>query len=409
MLTDLAVKKAKPRPKQYKLSDGDGLYLLVTTKGHRYWRFDFRYADKRKTLALGVYPTVSLADARAKRDRAKDLLSEGKDPSQQRRIEKLTAGVSSGSTFKEIAEEWYAKLEREGRAKATMRKKRWFLETTYPMIGDRPICEITIPEILAVLRDVEGRGLYESAQRLRATCSQVFRYAIATGRAERDITSDLKGALTTPKVKHRPAILDPKGVGELLRAIDGFQGQRTIKMALKLAPHVFVRPGELRHAEWDEFDFEANIWTIPDHKTKMRRPHKVPLSRQVITILKDLHLITGRGRYLFPSVRTVRRPISDNALNAGLRRLGYSGDEMTAHGFRATASSLLNEMGKWHPDAIERQLGHTDSNAIRRAYARGEYWDERVEMMQAWSDYLDQLRGGGKVIVGDFGNKNRPA
>jgi len=401
-LTALAVNGAKEKEKPYKLSDSGGLYLLVNPNGSRYWRLNYRFLGKGKTLALGTFPSVSLAEARSKRDKAKKLLVEGIDPSEKRRVDKLTSHIATENTFKAIAEELVGKLEREGRAEATLTKIRWLLDFAYPSIGQRPITEITAPELLAVLRTLEVRKRYESARRLRSTCGQVFRYAIATGRAERDISVDLKGALTTPQVNHRAAILDPKGVGELLRALDTYEGQPTTQAALCLAPYVFVRPGELRQAEWAEFDLEKSEWTIPAHKTKMRRPHRVPLSKQVVAIIEGIRPITGRGKYLFPSLRGVKRPLSENSVNAALRRLGYAKDEMTGHGFRAMATTLLNEMGKWNADAIERQMGHVEGDDVRRAYLRGEFWDERVKMMQAWADYLDQLREGGKVIVGAF-------
>ena len=402
-LTAIAVKNAKAREKPYKMFDGGSLYLYVNPKGGKYWRWNYRFAGKNRTFSIGVYPEVSLADARERRDEAKRLVKDGRDPVVERRVQKLTAGVGNGTTFKAIAEEWLERIESEGRAEKTLSKIRWLLSFAYPIIGRRPINEITAPELLAALRTLELRERYESARRLRSTCGQVFRYAIATGRTERDLSVDLRGALIAPKVKHHAAIIDPKGVGELLRAIESFSGQPTTGAALRLAPHVFVRPGELRHAQWDEIDFESAIWTIPAHKTKMRRPHKVPLSRQARTIIEELYPITRRSPYLFPSLRSFKRPMSDAAINAALRRLGYGGDEMTAHGFRAMASTLLNEMSRWNRDAIERQLGHVEADDVRRAYARGEYWDERVKMMQAWSDYLDQLREGGKVIVGKFG------
>jgi integrase len=291
-----------------------------------------------------------------------------------------------------IAEEWLAKQDREGRAAATIKKNRWLLEFAYPIIGDRPIRDISAPEILIVLRKVESRGTYETARRLRSTCGIVFRYAVATARAETDPTFALQGALTTPKVTHRAAIIDPSGAGALLRAIDGFDGQPATRAALKLAPHVFVRPGELRTAEWHEFDLEQALWTIPAAKTKMRRVQKVPLSRQSLQILENIRELTGNGPLVFPGVGNRRRPLSENTLNAALRRLGYDKSEMTTHGFRAMAASLLNEMGTWNPDAIERQLGHVEANDVRRAYARAEFWDERIQMMQHWSDYLDELR-----------------
>jgi len=273
------------------------------------------------------------------------------------------------------------------------------LEFAYDVIGDRPIAKITAPELLAILRKIEARGTYETARRLRSTCGMVLRYAIATGRAERDPSIDLRGALTAPQVKHRATIVEPTAIGALLRAIDGFDGQPTTRAALRLAPLVFVRPGELRYAEWKEFDFDTAIWSISAEKMKMRRPHRVPLSRQAIAILKGLNEVTGELRWLFPSISSVMRPISENTVNAALRRMGYAKDEMCGHGFRSMAATRLNEMGRWNPDAIERQLAHLEGNAVRRAYTHGaEFWSERVAMMLAWGDYLDELREAGKVI-----------
>jgi integrase len=370
--------------------------MLVQTTGSKLWRLAYRFAGKQKSLALGIYPTVSLADARAERDEAKKLLARGIDPSAQRKANKQ---LGKDSSFRAVAEELIAKLEREGRAQVTLEKKRWLLDFAYPAFGDRPIAEITAPDLLALLREIEGRGRYETAKRLRSTCGMVFRYAIATGRAERDPSADLRGALTTHQVVHRPAIVDPVGIGALLRAIDGFDGQPTTQAALRLAAYVFVRPGELRLAEWEEFDLDTAEWKIPAKKMKMRRPHRVPLARQSLAILRDLQRITGNGRWLFPSVRTFVRAMSENTLNAALRRLGYSRDEMCIHGFRSAASTLLNEMGRWNPDAIERQLAHQEANAVRRAYTHNaEYWSERVAMMQAWADFLDKLREGGKMV-----------
>jgi integrase len=281
----------------------------------------------------------------------------------------------------------------------TLAKKRWLLDFAYPAIGERPIAQITALEVLAVLRKVEARGRYETARRLRSTCGMVFRYAIATGRAERDPSVDLRGALTTPKVIHRAAIVDPAGIGALLRAIEDYDGLPLTKAALKLAPLVFVRPGELRKAEWAEFDLEHAEWRIPATKMKMRRLHRVPLSKQALAIVRDLQALSRGGRWLFPSVPSISRPMSENTLNAALRRLGYSKAQMTAHGFKGMASTRLNEMGCWNPDAIERQLAHQESDDVRRAYMHAaEYWPERVRMMQAWADYLDELRDAGKVI-----------
>jgi integrase len=397
MLTDARARSAKPQTRPIKLTDAGGLHLLIQPHGSKLWRMAYRFDGKQKTLALGIYPTVGLQEARERRDAAKRLLAKGIDPSAQRRLDKQAA--ATGNTFKAVAEEVLEKLQREDRAPRTLRKVRWLLDFAYPSIGERRVAEITAPELLSVLRKVEGRGRYETARRLRSTCGMVFRYAIATGRAERDPSADLRGALTSPKTSHRSAIIDPTAIGALLRAIDGFDGQTTTRAALRLAPLVFVRPGELRHAEWAEIDFAAAEWRIPPAKMKMRRVHRVPLSRQALAIIRELQAISGGGRWLFPSVRTVARPISENTLNAALRRLGYGPEEMTTHGFRTMASTRLNETGRWHPDAIERQLAHQEADDVRRAYIHAaEYWSERVKMMQAWADYLDELREGGKVL-----------
>jgi len=397
MLTDTRVRKAKPSLRAFKLSDARGLHLLIQPHGSKLWRLAYRFAGKQKTLAIGVYPTVGLQEARERRDVAKRLLANGIDPSVQRRLDKKAP--ATGNTFRAVAEELVAKLEKEGRADATLNKRRWLLEFAYPSLGDRPIGEIKAPELLSVLRPIEARGRYETARRLRSTCGTVFRYAIATGRAESDPSADLRGALISPKVNHRAAIVDPASIGALLRAIEGYEGHLVTKAALRLAPLVFVRPGELRHAEWSEFDLDATEWRISAAKMKMRRPHRVPLSRQALTILRDLQEITGGGCWLFPSLRSERRPMSENTLNAALRRLGYGPDEMTAHGFRSMASTRLNEMGHWNPDAIERQLAHQEANDVRRAYTHAaEFWTDRVKMMQAWADYLDALRERGKSV-----------
>jgi integrase len=391
-LKDITVRNVKSTAKPQKLSDGGGLHLLVQPNGSKLWRLAYRFEGKQKTLALGIYPSVSLGDARMGRDEAKKLLARSVDPSAQRK----RSGM--GTSFKVVAEELIAKVEREGRAQVTLSKKRWLLAFAYPAFGDRPVGEVTAHDLLALLREIEGRGLFETAKRLRSTCGMVFRYAIATQRAERDPSADLRGALTTHQVVHRAAIVDPAKIGPLLRAIDGFDGQTVTRLALRLAPHIFVRPGELRQAEWDEFDLDGAVWSITPAKMKMRRAHRVPLSRQSIEIVLELKKITGEGRWLFPSVKTCMQSISENTLNAALRRLGYSSAEMSAHGFRSMAATRLNEMGHWNPDAIERQLAHQEANAVRRAYTHGaEFWSERVQMMQAWSDYLDELRKGQSV------------
>lgn len=393
-LTDTAIRKTKPAVRLIKLSDGGGLQLHVHPNGSKYWKLAYRYDGKQKKLAFGVYPEVSLAEARRRREAARALLRDGKDPMVEKRAEKLARAIAAGNTFAAVADELLAKMTREGRAETTLKKTKWLFDFARPLIGDRPIGEISAAEVLAVLRKVEVRGRLETARRLRSTIGSVFRYAIATARADNDPTFALRGALTTPKVKPRAAVTDPKAVGALLRSVWDYDGQPATKAALQLMTYLFPRPGELRLAEWPEFDFEAAVWSIPTSRMKMRRPHKVPLPSQALAILTQLREITGNDRLVFPSVRSKLRPISDNTLNAALRRLGYSQDEATAHGFRATASSLLNESGLWHADAIERQLAHEDGNAVRRAYARAEFWDERVRMMQWWADKLDALRGG---------------
>jgi integrase len=402
-LSVVAIKAAKGRAKPYKLTDSNGLYLLVAPSGARYWRMNYRHLGKQKTLAFGVWPDTGLADAREQRDAARKVLARGEDPGEKIKLERIAASVAASNSFKAVADEWLIKVEKEGRSAATMKKLRWLLDFINSSIGRRPIASISAQELLIMLRKMEGKGRYETAKRLRSTCSQIFRYAIATARAERDVAADLRGALIAPQSVHRAAITNADAAGGLLRAIEVFEGHPNTKAALRLLPHVFVRPGELRHAEWTDFDFEKALWTVPPHKTKMRRAHIIPLSTQSLAILKSVEHDAEYSRYLFPSLRSVDRPMSENTINAALRRMGYAQDEMTGHGFRAMAATLLNEMGLWHPDAIERQLAHCDNNAVRRAYARGEYWDERVRMMQQWSDHLDFLRDGAKVLKGKFG------
>ncbi|WP_192180296.1 tyrosine-type recombinase/integrase [Mesorhizobium amorphae] len=387
-LSDVKCRNTRPAPKLQKLSDGGGLQLWVQPSGTRLWRLAYRFDGKQKLLSLGSYPVISLADARQARDEAKRLLKAGADPARERKLHKAN---SQKDTFRSIADEYVDKLKKEGRADRTINKVKWLLDFAYPTIGDKCIWEIDTAAVLTALRRVEVRGRYESARRLRSTIGSVFRYAIATARAEADPTIALRGALISPTVTPRAAITDPRALGGLLRAIDAFDGQPTTRAALKLMALLFPRPGELRAAEWDEFDFESSVWIIPEARMKMRRPHRVPLSRQAVSVLTSLREISGGGSLLFPSVRSGSRPISDNTLNAALRRMGYGKEEATAHGFRATASTLLNECGKWHPDAIERQLAHIENNDVRRAYARAAHWEERVKMMQWWADYLGEL------------------
>lgn len=401
-LTDVAARNAKPREKPYKLAAGRGLYLEVFPTGARYWRFKYRHGGKEKRLALGVYPEVNLKRAVERREEAKATLAKGNDPAAMRKVERLAQRRSGIDTFEAIAREW---LDREvgkgGKSLAdiTIAKNRWLIETfAIPLIGSRPIRDITSPELLMVLRRVESTGKLETATRLRVKLSQVWRHAIHHGQAERDPAADLRGALKTPTVKHRAAITNPKRIGQLLRAIDGYEGQAITAAALKLAPLVFVRPGELRGARWDEFDIDAAEWRIPAERMKMREQHFVPLATQAVAILKELRPLTGRSEYVFPSVRTWRRPMSDNTVNAALRRLGYTKDEVTGHGFRSMASTRLNELG-WSPDVIERQLAHAERSKVRAAYNRASYMDDRRKMMQSWADYLDGLRKGGDVVA----------
>lgn len=391
-LNDVAIRAAKPGPKPIKLSDERGLFLLVQPSGGRLWRLKYRIAGKEKKLSLGRYPEVALREARERCAQARKLIAAGIDPSEKRRTERLEATLKAATTFKAVADEYIAKSEAEGRAAVTVGKARWLLSLLEPALGARPIDEIGPAELLAALKRIETKGHLETARRMRSFASRVFRYAVATARASADPASALRGALVAPKATHHAAILDAKRVGALLRAIDGYEGQPMTRLALQLAPHVFVRPGELRQAEWSEIDLEAAVWKIDGSKMKMRQPHLVPLSRQAIEILGAAKALTGRHRYVFASLYPGTRAMSENTINAALRRLGYAGDEMTAHGFRATASTLLNESGKWNPDAIERALAHKSGDAVRGIYHRGAHWAERVEMAQWWSDYLDGLR-----------------
>lgn len=407
-LTDIKVKCAKAGPKPHKLTDERGLYLLVKLVGSttaRYWRFDYRFSGVRKTAAFGIYPDVTLRDARERRDEARRLLASGIDPSHAKQALKQAARHAATNSFEVVAREWFAKHKprwSEGHAARTLKLLE---KDLFPWLGQAPVASITAPSVLGALRRIEQRQLLETAHRAKQTAGQVFRYAVATGRAERDPTSDLRGALATPVGRHHPSITEPRAVGALLRAIDGYQGQAVTKVALRLAPLVFVRPGELRRAEWSEFNAEKlftdggseHEWRIPAAKMKMRTPHIVPLSTQAVAILRELHALTGKGRYLFPSVRSRARPMSENTLNAALRRLGYTKDEMVAHAFRSLASTLLHERG-WDHHLIERQLAHAERNTVAAAYNFAEHIPERRKMLQAWGDYLDELKAGAPVV-----------
>ena len=397
-LSDATIRAAKPGQTQFKLYDEGGLLLIVRPTGGKLWRLKYRHVGKEQQLTIGRYPDVGLKEARDKRDEARKIIAAGGNPAFEKKRAAVAASVSAANTFSAIAEELIAKREREGLKDVTNGKARWLLSLLAREIGARPIAEIEAYEVLDVLKKVEASGRLETAKRLLAFASRVFRYAVATTRAKRNIAADLQGALTAPKVKHHAAIIDPKGVGALLRAVEGFDGQPVTMWALRLAPHVFVRPGELRQAEWSEIDLDGAVWRIPGRRMKMKKEHVVPLSTQAVAILTEARGLTGGGRFVFPGQRTPKRPMSENTLNAALRRLGYGADEMTSHGFRSTASTLLNESGKWSVDAIERALAHGDTDNVRGAYHRGAHWHERVKMAQWWSDHLDALRDGGKVL-----------
>lgn len=401
MLTTVQIRALKPEARPYKVPDSEGLFLLVQPTGALLWRFRYKVFGVERKLSLGTFPEVSLQQARRLRDNARADVEEGGDPAAEKRQKRLEAELAAKTTFELVATEYIEKMEREGRSPATIKKARWFLELLGG-IAKRPIASITPHELLDVLKRVERRGHHETAVRLRAFAGRIFRYGFATLRTEKNPADILRGALTVPQVKHHAAIVEPKKVGELLRAIEDYKGRPETLYALRLAPHVFLRPGELRQTKWSEIDFAEKVWRVPAERMKMKQPHAVPLSRQVLFILQDLRSLARSSEFLFPALHTTLRPISENTMNVALRRLGFEHDEMTSHGFRALASTLLNESGLWHPDAIERALAHGEKDRVRAAYHRGAHWDERVRMAQWWSDYLDQLRVGGKVIKAKF-------
>jgi integrase len=395
MLTDIKLKSLKPKDKLYAVTDEKGLSIEVPPKGSKRWRFKYRFGGKQKRLSLGIYPEVSLSEAREKRDACRKQVAGGIDPSDLRKAEKLE--LAGHDSFEFVTREWHSKFKHNWSYDHAKRTIERFEKNVFPWLGRLNINDIKPPELLAVLRRIEDRGALDTAHRVHQQCGQVFRYGIATGKAERDTAADLKGALAPVRTKHHASITEPVKIGELMRAINGYSGYFITACALKLAPLVFVRPGELRNAEWSEFDLDAAEWRIPAEKMKMRTLHIVPLSKQAIAILNDLNALTGRDKFLFPSNRTKERPMSDNTINGALRRLGYTKDEMTGHGFRSMASTLLNEQG-WNRDAIERQLAHSERDGVRAAYNYAEYLPERKKMMQAWADYLDGLAAGADVI-----------
>jgi integrase len=394
-LTDTKLRNAKPKDRPYKLADGGGLYIEVFPNGSKHWRLKYRRVGGSETrVSLGPYPQVTLADVRLKREELKKELREGLDPAFERRMEKARRLEAAENSFEAVAYEWLDKFAARRTEEHTERMRRRFERDIFPFIGRRPIGELTAQQLLIVLRKIEARGAIETAHRARGDCGAVFRYAVATGRAQRDISTDLRGALEIPASRNFAALTDPAEVGALLRAIEVYKGTPEVRAALQLAPLTFVRPGELRNAEWTEIDLEAAEWNIPAERMKMRSPHLVPLSKQAVVILADLKAITGRSRYVFPSARSQQRPMSDVAVLAALRRMGYSTEEMTGHGFRATARTILDEVLEFRPDVIEHQLAHAVKDPNGRAYNRTSHLPERRRMMQAWADYLDALKDG---------------
>ncbi len=392
-LTATEVKQAKPGDKLLKLADGGGMYLQVHTNDARYWRYDYRYASKRKTLALGVYPEVSLKEAREKHQEARDKLRQGIDPGEVRKVEKLTRHLAAAESFEAVAREWFNQVMPEKSTSYRERTARILDKDLYPYLGNRPISSVTAPELLATLRRIESRGANDIAHRAKQTAGQIFRYAVATGRAERDPSGDLKGALKARrKKKHHAAIIDPAEVGRLLVAMNGFQGSLVVKTALLLSPLLFQRPGEIRAMEWSEINWNEARWEIPAEKMKMSQPHIVPLSAQALGLLRELQRHTGRGRYVFPSARGASRCLSENGVRVALRTLGYDNDTITPHGFRAMARTLLDEVLDYRVDWIEHQLAHAVKDPNGRAYNRTAHLDGRARMMQEWADYLEGLK-----------------
>ena len=395
-LTDTTIRNAKPSAKPAKLYDGGGLYLEVSPAGGKWWRIKYRFDGKEKRLSLGVYPDVSLKDARERRDTTRKLLANGVDPSENRKVQKTAKQYRAANSFETVAREWYVKHAPNWAEHHGNRVIRRLERDIFPWIGGKPISDITAPDVLSTTRRIEARGALETAHRALSNCGQVFRYAVATGRATRDPTADLRGALPPVKAEHFAAVTEPKQVAELLRTLDGYQGTFTVACALKIAPLVFVRPGELRKAEWTDIDLDVAEWRY--HVSKTDSEHVVPLATQAVATLRELHALTGTGRFVFPGARSNNRPMSDNAILAAMRRLGVGKDEMSGHGFRAMARTILDEVLGVRPDLIEHQLAHAVKDPNGRAYNRTAHLPERRKMMQQWADYLDKLKAGADVI-----------
>ena len=390
-LTQFAIVNAAPAAKPYKLPDGEGLSLLINPNGSKLWRFRYHFGGRENMMTLGAFPAVSLSEARRKRDEAKKLLAAGTSPSEQKKTDKLAAAAMARNTFGLIAAEYIANLEANKAAETTLGKNRWLLEQLAAPVANRPISQITAAELLALLKRIEKSGRRKSAKRLRGVMGTVFRYAIVTLRATNDPTAALRGALLRPIVNHRAAITDEAKVGALMRSIDEFDGWPTLRAALLLTALTMARPGDIRGMRRSEINFEKSLWRIPADRMKMRRPHDVPLSTQAIAILKDVWSLSDHGDLVLPAIRSSDRMLSENAMNSALRRMGYTKEEMTSHGFRATASTILNERG-FNPDVIEAALAHQDNDEVRRAYNRATYWPERVKLMHTWADLLDEFR-----------------
>lgn len=397
-LTHTAITKAKPTGKTQRLFDGGGLYLEVSPKGGKWWRLKYRHGGKEKRLSLGTFPDTSLAEARERRDAARKLLGSGIDPGAQRKATKAAAEEHSANSFEVVAREWHAKRSATWVDLHASRIMLRLENDIFPWLGNRPIADITAKEFLLTVNRIVDRGAVESAHRVLQNCGQVLRYAISTGRTDRNPIADLRGALPPVKPKNLAAITDPAAIGGLLRAIDGYQGTFITKCALRLAPLVFVRPGELRHAEWREFNLDKAEWNIPAEKMKMRLPHLVPLAPQAIEILRDLYPLTGTDKYLFPSARSSKRPMSNNAVLSALRRMGFASEEMSGHGFRAMARTVLDEVLHFRPEYIEHQLAHAVRDPNGRAYNRTAHQAERYKMMVAWANYLDGLKSGDSAM-----------
>ena len=389
-LTPSAVANAKPKAEPYRMPDGRGMFLLVQPNGSRWWRMEYRRpgTHKKNMLSLGVYPDVSLKQARERREAARKLIADGIDPGDKRKAE----ATAVADTFEAVAREWFAKYSPQWAQDHASRNIRRLERDVFPWIGSKPLASVTAVDILAVLERIDARGARETAHRARTNIGQVIRFGIATGRATFDPTVALRGAIPPATERNHAAVTDPDKVGELLRAIDGYSGHFPTRCALQLAPMFFVRPGELRQAEWAEFDLDGGQWNLPAHKMKMRQPHIVPLATQAVAILRTLYPLTGNGRYVFPGGRSAKRPMSNNATNAALRRMGFDKDTMTTHGFRAMARTILDEHLGFRPDYIEHQLAHAVRDPNGRAYNRTAHLPERRKMMQAWADYLDGLR-----------------